>query len=208
MRTSSDLLSERQVKACIVVRTTAAQIFLALLTANPALAQSSISLDDFDLGEGSPDSVVEECSDDDCSSLRSEEISLDDVVNLGIIDREEAVVQPAGTLSSSDKLSRAITLETIEIAFPEEDDQSANSGGLSEDHLNAIRHALEKTGFENVKIGVVARLGGGDDTMERARTIAGELASQMDLLPDQVEAIGLDGEETGSAIQIVIIPIK
>ncbi len=191
------------------MRTTAAQIFLALLIANPALAQSSISLDDFDLGEGSPDSVVKECSDDDdCSSLRSEEISLDDVVNLGIIDREEAVVQPAGTLSSSDKLSRAITLETIEIAFPEEDDQSANSGGLSEDHLNAIRHALEKTGSENVKIGVVARLGGGDDTMERARTIAGELASQMDLLPDQVEAIGLDGEETGSAIQIVIIPIK
>lgn len=196
-------------KACIVVRTTAAQILLALLIANPALAQSSISLDDFDLGEGSPDSVVEECTDDDdCSSLGNEEISLDDVVNLGIIDREEAVVQPAGTLSSSDKLSRAITLETIEIEFPEEDDQSAGTSSLSDDHLNAIRRALEKTGSEKVKIGVVARLDGGDDTLERARTIAGELAGRMDLPPDQVEAIGLEGEDTGSAIQIVIIPIK
>ncbi|MEX0347341.1 MAG: hypothetical protein AB3N20_20640 [Rhizobiaceae bacterium] len=191
------------------MRTTVAQIFLALLIASPALAQSSISLDDFDLGEGSPDSVVDECTgDDECSSLGNEEISLDDVVNLGIIDREEAFVQPAGTMSGTDKLSRAITLETIEIAFPEEDDESASSGGLSEEHLNAIRRALEKTGSENVKIGVVARIGAGDDTMEQARTIAGELAGQMDLPSDQVEAIGLEGEDTGAAIQIVIIPIK
>ncbi|HOV04613.1 MAG TPA: OmpA family protein [Hyphomicrobiales bacterium] len=97
----------------------------------PALAQSTMTLDDLDLKPKAPvaakpagsSSEMEKCLLDQASCQNAEfkssaSFSVDDVVNLGIIDREEvkpAALGEAGMAGASGGASAAMTLPSIDM---------------------------------------------------------------------------------------------
>lgn len=181
---------------------------IVLFAVTAAHAQSSVSLDDFDIDSTAPGDTATECAgEQDCTPAEGGEISIENVINLGIIDREEPLVQPAGTATTDDKLSRAITLETIDLGLSDEEIAEEKKQFLSKAQIDAVREALRNAGSDTSKIGVVGREGGPGDTMRQARQIAGELQDSIDLPPEQIEAIGLDDDDA-AGIQIVIIPVE
>lgn len=217
-----------------------AALFLAtLLSAGQmAAAQSTLTLDDFDLGgkpaakraQAAPDAAgeMEKCLLDNANCQNKEfknskGFSIDDVVNLGIVDREEVKPQPASTGSGSGP-AKVVDLPSIdmEILFDYDSDAlrpdqysklTELAGILKGDKFSGFRFAF--LGHSDAK---------GEDfynrelSRRRARSVSQFMASVSGIPGSRFVATGLGasqlktpGDPFGAAnrrVQLLLIPVK
>lgn len=210
-------------------------VFAAALTAAvtagaPLVAQSVITLDDFDLGED-PTTLDEpsrtgnnrmelclrglaECEDGGV------EFSIDDVVNLGIIDREEVAETPASSggeaVGNSDPLP-SVDLEVL-FDYNSSDIRPDQMGQLLD--LAAVLRGDDFTGYKLIFMGHTDAKGSAEYneklSRERARSVADFVAAAADVPPNRIEAVGLGFRrladpvdrfsERNRRVQLVLVP--
>ncbi|MEC9343385.1 MAG: OmpA family protein [Pseudomonadota bacterium] len=212
------------------MRLAAITFLTAALVAAVASAQSTITLEDFDLpaaGSSSGDKAsneLESCLEGNCSRSRfksSKSFSIDDVVNLGIIDREEVRVEPAATGGQSVEPETLPSVD-IEILFDYDSDELRSdqypklvelANLLKQEKFDAFRYAF--LGHSDAK-------GPFDYNRElserRARSVSRFVASVSGLPDSRMVAKGLGPSElktpddpfgaSNRRVQLVLIPVN
>ncbi len=160
------------------------------LVASAASAQLSLSLDELGIAPRAavvPAEQMRACLDDpaQCSRARTRGVSLDDVVNLGIVDRGTAPVDPspsrgAGAAGNSDVsgAAREVTvLPSIDMSAYLSGEAPARSIARTRElaELAAVLAADELVGFD-----VVIVVSGDATAQDRAQEIARALSDTLD----------------------------
>ncbi|GAB2184139.1 OmpA family protein [Roseibium sp. LAB1] len=207
----------------------------------PAAAQSTITLEDFDLGGDSTSATsssrdaaapaetdMEKCLLDQAACSNSEfksntTFSLDDVVNLGIVDREEvAATAPSGDGSSVTAASDPLPTIDMEILF------DYNSASLRPDQaakITELSRILSQDKFKNYRfllLGHTDAKGSAQYNLtlsqQRAQTVAGYVTAWGGLSEQRVLATGMgasklkdQGDPYGGQnrrVQLVLLPVN
>nr|MEC9417695.1 OmpA family protein [Pseudomonadota bacterium] len=214
-------------------------IFISL--ALPAAAQSTITLEDFDLGgdtkpatsasrdaSAPAETDMEKCLLDQAACSNSEfksntALSMDDVVNLKLVDREGAASPPPPVGGSSETASSA-PLPTIdmEILF------DYNSASLRPDQaakITELSRILSQDKFKNYRfllLGHTDAKGSAQYNLalsqQRAQTVAGFVAAWGGLSEQRVLASGMGASrlkdqsdpygEQNRRVQLVLLPVN
>ena len=214
---------------------------LAMVIAGPALAQSTLTLDDFDLNAKKPAaaepnrgaaSEMENCLVDQANCKNAEykssaSFSVDDVVNLGIVDREEvkpAALSAAGMAGDAGAAEGAQTLPSIdmEILF---DYDSANLRSDQYPKLMQLAEILKGERFAQFRfllLGHSDAKGNADYnqilSQKRARAVSDFIESFASLPANRLVATGLGATRLKDAadpfgaqnrrVQLVLVPVK
>ncbi|MEM5582593.1 OmpA family protein [Roseibium sp. AS2] len=209
----------------------------------PAVAQSTLSLDDFDLGpdpapvEGktAPLAAPRQAASDmetcllDPSACENDEFrsgtsfSLDDVVNLGIVDREEvAATRPAQDGTVAKVTSAPLPSIDVEILF------DYNSADLRPDQITKIAELSRVIGQEKFKNYRFLLLGHTDAkgsasynlalSQRRAQTVATFVGASAGLQAQRIIATGMGASKLKAAtdpygaqnrrVQLVLVPVN
>ena len=169
------------------------------LVAGPVAAQSTITLDSFDLDDNTPPSAVGCLTGDaDCDpDMRSERsFSLEDVVNLGIVDRRE-VVAPEGADEGEAAARAAAPLPSIdiEVLFDYDSDR------LRGDQLGPLLalaldlRGIDFSGRQLVLMGHTDAVGSHaynrDLSLRRAESVAAFLSSEAGIPRHRIRTAGM-----------------
>lgn len=169
---------------------------LGMLVAPAAYAQSTITLDTIDVGDSGAVEEMRDCLFDDgsCSSTEyggSVEITLDDVVNLGVVDRSDVPAPDLATRAAATPLA-SIDLE-IMFAY-----NSADLSPLALMKLADLQRALSDPRFGNqrlVFIGHTDAVGGAAYNLElsqrRAEAVARYVQALTGLPAERISAVGV-----------------
>lgn len=206
---------------------------IAALAAPAAFAQSTMTLDSFSLGDStaakpaettSAASALESCLTDpsSCSSAEHKsgtDFSLDDVVNLGIVDREE-VAQQASTAGGSVDVTEPLPSVDMEILFDYNSDtvRSDQIGQLAE--LAALLKSEKFAGYRFLFLGHTDAKGSAaynqDLSARRAESVAQMVRGMAGLEGNRTLASGMGfsklktpGDPFGGQnrrVQLVLVP--
>lgn len=177
--------------------------------AQAAMAQSVLTLDDFDLGDDlaevkpAPTSEMEDCllNNADCVNREyksGSDLSLDDVVNLGIVDHESVptTVSTEGAVASV-PVSKTAPLPSIdiEILFDYNSDQVRPDQYAKLSELSNVLHESKFDGYRFVFLGHTDAKGGDaynlDLSTRRAESVAQLVRSFAGLSFDRTIASGM-----------------
>ncbi len=214
-------------------------IFISLIL--PATAQSTITLEDFDLGGDSKPATsasrdasapaetdMEKCLLDQAACSNSEfksntTFSLDDVVNLGIVDREEVAANPPSSDGSTVTAStEPLPSIDMEILF------DYNSASLRPDQaakITELSRILSQDKFKNYRfllLGHTDAKGSAQYNLalsqQRAQTVAGYVTAWGGLPEQRVLASGMGASklkdqgdpygEQNRRVQLVLVPVN
>jgi outer membrane protein OmpA-like peptidoglycan-associated protein len=214
-------------------------IFMSLVL--PAAAQSTITLEDFDLGGDSKPATsasrgasapaetdMEKCLLDQAACSNSEfksntTFSLDDVVNLGIVDREEvAATPPSGDGAPVTAATDPLPTIDMEILF------DYNSASLRPDQaakITELSRILSQEKFKNYRfllLGHTDAKGSAQYNLalsqQRAQTVAGFVTAWGGLSEERVLASGMGASklkdqgnpygEQNRRVQLVLLPVN
>lgn len=209
----------------------------ACVMAVPGWAQSVITLDDFDLGGASEPAApkvekrsgMADClkSPDACagSGFKSDvSFSLDDVVNLGIIDREEVAPQPASTdgAGSLSKPSDPLPSIDLEVLF------DRNSDAIRPDQMTQLvdlSSVLRQDDFRNYRLIFMGHTDAkgsieynNDLSRRRAESVAQFVALTAGVPRDRIRSVGFGFSQLAvpsdpfadrnRRVQLVLVPTK
>lgn len=203
-------------------------------------AQSVITLDDFDLEvetvtpQPAPKSQLESCllGSADCKSdeLKSgASFSLDDVLNLGVIDRSQVKAEPASTATNADKDTASIAASAdplpsvdMEILF---DYNSSNIRWDQKERLIDLARTLSSSDFRKFSVLFVGHTDAKGSaeynrklSSQRAEAVADFIRINTAIPPTQIVSSGVGFErlkdnndpfsERNRRVQLVLIPLK
>ena len=210
--------------------------FATALAPLAAGAQSTLTLEDFDLGNkpaakpASPPagSDMEKCLLDSaaCTSKEfggSSKFSIDDVVNLGIIDREEVKAKPAAASGNSPApAAEPLPSSDIEVLFDYDSDQLRPDqfGRLSE--LAAILRTDRFSGFKFAFLGHSDAKGADTynlDLSKRRALVVAQFVNQVSGIPaSRFVATGLGAKQlktpsdpfgpANRRVQLLLVPVR
>ncbi|MEC3862508.1 OmpA family protein [Mesobacterium sp. TK19101] len=209
---------------------------IACLLASPGWAQSVITLDDFDLGgtsepaapkidkrSGMADCLKNPASCADSGFKSDVTFSIDDVVNLGIIDREDVAPQPASTgAAASVKPSDPLPSIDLEVLF------DRNSDAIRPDQmpqLVELSTVLRQDDFRNYRLVFMGHTDAkgsveynSDLSRRRAESVAQFVALTAGVPPDRIRSVGFGFSqlavpsdpyaERNRRVQLVLVPTK
>lgn len=199
-----------------------------LFVIGTAHAQSTITLDDFDLGsEPAKASEMETCLADRANCKNAEfkssaTFSIDDVVALGIVDREEVKVEPASTGSGGQTSTDPLPSIDMEILFDYDSDrlrpdQYGKLGELSK-LLKGGKFADYRFAFLGHSDAKGSQAYNQDLSFRRAQAVSSLVAQMAGIQPTRMIASGMGksqlktpGDPFGQAnrrVQLVLIPVK
>lgn len=202
---------------------------IGVLFGTSALAQSVITLDDFDLGgdseapkvERTGNNRMEEClRDPDACDDGGVDFSIDDVVNLGIVDREEVAETPVG--SDGEPASRTDPLPSVdlEVLF------DYNSSVIRPDQMQQLLELADVLRSDEFDAYRLIFLGHTDAkgsavfnerlSRQRARSVADFVSAAAGLPQSRIDAVGLGFQrladpsnpfsERNRRVQLVLVP--
>lgn len=208
------------------------------LLACPVSAQSVITLDDFDLGDGAADRPAEGSKQESGIALclrdprsceegsfkSSVAFSIDDVVNIGIIDREEVDETRVSANPDRDGAAAAVVLPSIdlEVLF------DSNSDSIRADQIPQLVDLAEVLrdgdfdGYKLIFMGHTDAKGSAEYNLElsrrRAQSVAAFVTSAAALPESLAQSVGLgftrlaDPENPLAAnnrrVQLVLVPVR
>lgn len=217
------------------MRTLIALALPLLLLSAAAHGQSTITLEDFDLKrqeEPAPsttatDSQMETCllERENCDSTEfksSKSFSINDVVNLGIIDREEVKTEPASTGANAAAETQTLPSIDIEVLFDYDSDALRPDQYPKLVELANLLKGERFSGFRYAFLGHSDAKGSfaynQDLSQRRARTVSEFVANVSGLPNSRMITRGLGpaelktpGDPYGPAnrrVQLVLIPVK
>ena len=205
-----------------------------------SVAQSVITLDDFDLEvetvtpQPAAKSQLESCllGSADCKSdeLKSgASFSLDDVLNLGVIDRSQVKAEPASTAANTDKDTASIAASAdplpsvdMEILF---DYNSSNIRWDQKERLIDLARTLSSSDFRKFSVLFVGHTDAKGSaeynrklSSQRAEAVADFIRVNTAIPPTQIVSSGVGFErlkdnndpfsERNRRVQLVLIPLK
>lgn len=178
--------------------------FASMVMAFPVSAQSVITLDDFDLGgDAAPEDVgrtgnnrMELCLRDpsQCDD-GGVDFSIDDVVNLGIVDREEVAETPATSEGESVRTTDPLPSIDLEVLF------DYNSADIRPDQMGQLIELAEILRSDDFGSYRLIFLGHTDAkgsaaynerlSERRARSVADFVAAAANVPANRIDAVGL-----------------
>ncbi len=186
---------------------------LAGLSPPAAMGQSSLSLEDLGISSSAPRTPVqrlEAClaNPSVCAGRKRQPatLSMEDVVNLGIVDRQPETPQPANTGAQARNIE---TLPSIDMSsyLVGEAPAQARSAELGE--LSALLASKKLAGYR-VSIVVAGDDGGDHSATERARMLAAAIAEISGVAEGRITVTesGMDPEATGEpSLTLVLVPL-
>lgn len=180
-----------------------------LLLANPVFAQSTITLDSFDLrpaetADSEPDTVdaahsISNClfaaegCDDTQEGRRS--FSLDDVVNLGIVNRQEVAVADTPDAEAAARMAEPLPSIDLEVLFEYASDQLSGSQIGDLYALARELRTVDFTGRRLVLMGHTDAAGSAaynrDLSLRRAMSVAEFLSREAGIPRDRIRTAGM-----------------
>jgi OmpA-OmpF porin, OOP family len=184
-------------------------VAMSLLFTSAALAQSTITLDSFDLRRVPPSPAqveppvepdgISSClfAADGCSDTTAggRAFSLDDVVNLGIVDRREVAVSAAPNATDAARMAAPLPSIDLEVLFEYASDQL--QGGQIGD-LYALARELRGVDFSGRRLVLMGHTDGvgsaaynRDLSLRRAITVAEFLSREAGIPRDRIRTAGM-----------------
>jgi OOP family OmpA-OmpF porin len=184
-------------------------VVLSILLAPPIFAQSTITLDSFDLRQPTPGAVIPEraveprgvssclfnaeaCAD---GEARGRAFSLDDVVNLGIVNRQEVSVAETPDAEVAVKMAAPLPSVDLEVLFEYGSDQLSNSQIGDLYALVRELRAVDFTGRRLVLMGHTDAAGSAtynrDLSLRRAMSVADFLSREAGIPRDRIRTAGM-----------------
>ena len=200
---------------------------VGLMFSSPVFPQSTITLDSFDLGTSSQSELMRDClfeegKCDDAEFGGSVEITLSDVVNLGVVDRSE--INETARSETGFETSPAEALPTIdlEILFTYNSDELSTEAYRK---LSELSSALSDPRLRDQKlvfIGHTDAIGSAAYNFElsqrRAQSVAGFVRATMLIDRDRISAVGVGfsrlknrfdpSAAENRRVQLVLVPIS
>lgn len=203
--------------------------FASMVMAFPVSAQSVITLDDFDLGgDAAPEDVgrtgnnrMELCLRDpsQCDD-GGVDFSIDDVVNLGIVDREEVAETPATSEGESVRTTDPLPSIDLEVLF------DYNSADIRPDQMGQLIELAEILRSDDFGSYRLIFLGHTDAkgsaaynerlSERRARSVADFVAAAANVPANRIDAVGLGFQRLADVnnplsarnrrVQLVLVP--
>lgn len=187
---------------------------LAGLLPPAAMGQSSLSLEDFGISPSAPRTPaqrLEACLADPsaCAGRKRAPatLSIEDVVNLGIVDRQPEAPQPANTGAAARSIEVLPSIDMSSYLVGEAPAQ-ARSAELGE--LSALLASKKLAGYR-VSIVVAGDAGGERGATERARVLAAAIAEMSGVAKGRITVTesGTDPEATGEpSLTLVLVPLE
>lgn len=211
-----------------------------LWTPEYASAQSTIELDIIDLAEDNQADLMRKCllgeegfgdgafipaaQDSDCANTEfgdSVDFTLDDVVNLGIVDHG-SVAQPAQTAAVTAPETKALPSIDLEILFAY-NSAELSAGAYQKLHdLSSVLTDPQLDGFKLLFVGHTDATGGAafnrDLSQRRAESVAAYVLAVMSINPNRVAAAGIGFDRLKNTVdpsasenrrvQLVLVPLS